>query len=263
MASKAERELTYARYLQSRLTELAGYSLECRHPPEPDIAATRANSVVAIEITEIHSNPLLRMTEAEQERTLRSAERIWRERSLPSVGVAVQWRPTRMPEKCPRDFPALLVDLVASHLPRAGNTIEINQHEAGRVLGSHSPVEHVFVRLSSTDVSEWGSGRHWTASWPAPDFYQRAIDRKNPKPCGYLARYDQRWLLLVHHGANPSSGFEVSENIEHVVFRSTFDQVFLMSLTPLTVRRLTIEQPVNRPSNDRSRQTPGDPQSAS
>jgi len=242
MTAKQERELAQAKLLQARCPILLERTLVPLSPPEPDIGAADAEAIIGIEITEIHGNPRLRMTEAEQDRIARSAGEQWRARSLPPVGVIVHWRPTRVGTKYDPSLSERLVALVASKVQPHFQFLRIPEAELLDLLGGNGPIQALSVYASDTGVTEWGSDRQWQASQPAMAFFQAEIDRKREKPAYYRRRYEERWLLLVREGGSPSSGFDLPQQLESATFTSPFDRIFLLDLTPYTLRELRVQR---------------------
>jgi hypothetical protein len=237
MKRKSDRELAYAVLLQERCDDLANFSLSRLEPPEPDVVAVRQGRSIGIEITEIHGNPKLRMTEAEQDRLLASAAKLWEDRKLPPVLVAVHWLPTGRSRKY-RDILEPLVSVVSERVREGQASFDVSEAELDAVLPNDHGIDRVFVDVINNGPTAWTSGARWEASTPGPDFYQKEIDRKAAKPQRYTRAYDAIWLLLVHHGAFPSSGFDVSNDLERARFKSPYHRLFLLSLTPAALREL-------------------------
>ena len=195
-SEKQERELATACLLRSCYRALKNFRFYSQPPPEPDVRAVRCRRRIGLEITEVHGNPRLRMTEAEQDRVLGKAQALWVEGARPNVGVVVTWRPTRSAAKYPLTLAPKLVELVAartaSNEPPTIMGVELDAH-----FGASGPIEAIHV-YHGARATEWGAQRSWEASPAGAATIQREITRKNPKRASYRRMYSETWLLLVH-----------------------------------------------------------------
>lgn len=238
-SGKQARERDAARLLRRCYRALKGYRFYSQPPPEPDIRAVRRCHRIGIEITEVHGNPKLRMTEAEQDRVLAASQKLWVAGARPMVGVIVSWRPTREARKYPDSLAGRLVEIVAARIP-SDEPLTITDAELDAQLGAGGPIEAVHV-YQGARATEWGAERSWEASPAGAAIIQREIARKDAKCANYQRSYAEKWLLLIH-SPRPASGFDVDASVLHTRYQSTFDRVLLLRMAPLRANRLTVRK---------------------
>jgi hypothetical protein len=246
---KAAEEVAFVRMLCENLADVGAFDTEPQNPPEPDVLVKASNDRIGVEVTEIHGNPRLRMIEGEQDKVLDRADHLWADRGLPPVGIWVHWSPTLLPRRLERELPQKLVEFIGSRLPAKPGSLEIDSPELTAALGDQC-IEHIFVYTDWETPSEWNWARRWQGGTVGAATIQREIDRKSPKPAQYRSAYAECWLLLVHPGGSPSSGFDLSPEILQAVFVSPFDRVYILSLIGPKVRRLQLATR-RRSSNER------------
>lgn len=244
MSNKKKRteELDLARSFQSHVPSLAGYGLDNADPPEPDIVATKAQASIGIELTQMRGLSLLSVREAERTRVLERASALVRERTGACTAVRVDWRPGTQFDKDHRESLAEeLAQFVARHLPADEGSVLFGP--LGIAAKKSDDPALLFVYILRADVvgeNEWVSDYNWPGSLAQPPFVQAHIARKDTKPAKYLGKYDERWLLLIHEGYKPSSGYGLSDDVRTTRFSSTYDRVFVYSLMPVVVIELII-----------------------
>jgi len=238
---KASLELSYVRLLCEQLDELSSANLTPLLPPEPDVLVESQSARIGIEVTEIHGNPRLRMVEGEHEQLLVRAQTEWQARGLPPVAVWVHWLPTHLARRLAKDLHAHLVEFLASRMPPRPASLELDGPEIRAAIGNNCGIEHIFLGTDWEEPTTFEQAHRWQGGVAGPSLIQREIDRKNPKPAKYVGSYSARWLLLVHHGGNPSSGFDIGTDIDGASFSTSFDRVYVLSLIGPRVRHLLLQ----------------------
>jgi hypothetical protein len=232
----------FATTFQSLLPELAGYLLAPAHPPEPDIVATGAGDSIGIELTHMRGIAALSVHESEKALVVRRACELVTHRTRASTAVRVDWAPGIVFTKENREaLSAKLAHFVEAHLPPDGTDLVFGPPFVAESDPSDPELSYVSIlREDAADESDWDGMDNWDGATAEPPFVQTHIDRKKSKPAKYLVRYTQRWLLLIHEGYKPSSGYELGATVRLAEFRSSFDRVFVLSLTPGAVTELHV-----------------------
>ncbi len=239
---KQIEELELAKSFQGLVPELAGHSLANADPPEPDIVATKAGTAIGIELTQMRGFSCLSVREAERARVLERASRLVRARTGASTAVRVDWElGTHFHKEHREALAEQLASFVERHMPADGSSVLLGPPGIAESESDDPRFPFAFVlRVDSVGENDWASDDNWSGSWAEPAFVQAHIARKDTKPANYRGRYQQRWLLLVHEGYKPSSGYDLSEDVRKARFRSAYDRVFVFSLVGGKVTELLL-----------------------
>ena len=173
---------------------------------------------------------------------LKHASELVHQRTGARTAVRVDWSPGVIFTKAARSVLAeKLAAFVASHLP--SDEADVLFGPPGVAPSSPSDPSFAFVyilRRDSADECDWETDFNWSGAVAEPPFVQAHIERKNAKPESYCGNYTQRWLLLIHEGFKPSSGYDLSPAIGMTEFVCSYDRAFIYTLVGGRVTELQI-----------------------
>lgn len=238
--SQREEELHHLTLLQQHCSELTDHVFTLQQPPDPDFCAEGPTGRIGIELTEFSGNLLVRREEGEQDGVIQRAQELYQATGLPDVHVVVNWRHEYRPSKRDRTLATFLTEMVSRNRPSmTGETVILDPTSEATTHLDHPAFERVWV-FGVDDPLPWTSIHRWSGRAAGPELVQREIDRKSAKPEGYRQSYTQRWLVIVHPGDKPSTGFDLGAEITSHEFTANFDCVLVFSLTPARVLRLRL-----------------------
>ena len=197
---------------------------------KPDCLLVTADTRIGLEHTSLfHHGPQVRAREANESLVAALAQRSAESRGCPPLLVFVDLSLNAAITK-PR-LKALadeLADLVLSHLPDAGECVEMGL-EWPRL--SLLPVELVTLRAARPGrirTGIWQPSRVGIVPFDFRDTLQREVSSKDGKVSTYLQRCDECWLLVVATGDVPSAFVDVNGGVQDAVFQFSFQRAFFL-----------------------------------
>lgn len=242
-SAQTDEELRWARRLLDSLPACRAWSIAAGSPPEPDVLATGQDVSVGIELREVIGFAELRRRESEADRVLTLACTILDSESSQRSELRVYFKPGWAPLKRDRGAHARsLASLVRAYMPANEGDTDVGEHSSTGLELDHSFVSYLSIlRVDSLPSSESAPLHFWWGAPASPELIQRNIDAKAAKRPLYRGSYSQIWLLLHSSGASPSSGFDVSPDLQEHRFASAFDRVFLLAGASSRLLELRLE----------------------
>lgn len=203
---------------------------EIEQSENPDFLIYTSQGILGIEHTELFQEDGKRTQQAQEsieDRLLQLAEEEYNK--IESTPVQVNWgfhQRFVLPNSERQIFAKKLAELVAFNITKhTERAFSLEQGEESLPEG----VSHIsFLRQDYKRKTNWFVLR---AGWSRDDTVERiqaVIYKKNQRYKDYRKRCSKAWLLIVADGFNPSSFFEVNEDIENHTFLASFDKVFFL-----------------------------------
>jgi len=201
---------------------------------EPDFLIHRPNSVLGIELTELHraTRPGTRpqqASEAMRSRVVARAQELWDQRELPSVKVSVFMNTNYEIQKSEVEKLALAILVLAiKNLPEPNSSKSEEYDWINREYFPEQLLKVSVRRLDAITRTHFSSpGATWVATLADSDI-KRALASKEPKYETYKMKCDEAWLVISADIGPMSTWFEYDVQKLSSSFNTQFDRLFLL-----------------------------------
>lgn len=206
-----------------------------RDAEAPDFIVECNDGTIGVEHTELFLDDspgvgsALRAKEGEWAKAVLNACRLYEERTLPAVDVAVFWLDHYpLTSKRRKEISREIADCVERALPMAEPTVTLEQTD---LSDSPLPEEIDAIRVAKfpeLTVNRWNYPRSGYVASLSVDQIRNAIAEKERRLEAYQSSCSQVWLVLVIEGLYASSLIEIAESVRTTSFITGFDRLLLM-----------------------------------
>ena len=245
--SKKDVEVAYLERFRHAMPDFPEGKVEPSE--EPDFLVWRHDSVLGIELTELHreTRPGASPQQARQsmrQRVINRAQEIYLANAQPDVRVTVFMHDDVHIERSEVEHLAnQICELAIRNLPSPNSSSEEFYEWTNRAYFP-DVVNNIRVhRLDAiTDTHFNTPGSTWVAPLAPPDI-ERALLSKNPKYPTYRKRCDEAWLLINADIGSMSTWFQFDSESLASTFETDFERVFLFRHFGSKLHELTVRKP--------------------
>lgn len=245
-ASKKEDEAFYLQRFQALLPSFPEGRIEPFE--EPDFLVFRSDSILGIELTELHRKTPVgaspqQAREAMRQRVIERAQEIYLAANHPVARVTVFIHEgTHVGRHEVEPLANQICDLAVRNLPERNSSGEEFYEWTNRAYFPEI-IDNIRVhRLDAiTETNFICPGATWVASLSRTDI-ERALEAKEPKYSAYRKSCNEAWLVINADVRSMSTWFQFDSAPLSETFKSSFDKVFVLrhfggKLYELDVRR--------------------------
>lgn len=245
-ASKKDIECFYLERFQALLPSFPKGKIE--HFEEPDFLVSRSDSILGVELTELHrktpagASPQ-QAREAMRQRVIERAQEIYLAENHPAARVTVfMHEGTHVGRLEVERLANQICDLAVRNLPERNSSSEEFYEWTNRAYFPEI-VNNIRVhRLDAITETHFNCpGATWVASLSRADI-DRALEAKEPKYSTYRKSCNEAWLVINADVRSMSTWFQFDSAPLSETFKTSFDRVFVLrhfggKLYELDVRR--------------------------
>lgn len=201
---------------------------------EPDFIIRSSRRSIGIELTSLYwETPQVGISQQAQEslrhRIIKTAERLYSARNLPSLQVSIHFSPNYTPNKKDVQRLASAIDgLISQRVPMVGNSYSEDYDWENR---NYFPEEinHICAwNLPNTEASFFSSPSAAFVPILESNDILRVLASKESKIPRYRQRCDEVWLIVNFDQGQLSTFFEHNEDVVEQIYSSDFDRIYLL-----------------------------------
>lgn len=206
---------------------------DIRPSEEPDFLARVGNSVIGIELTELHRQCApgaipQQATEAMKRRVIARAQEIYAAKAMPPIRCAVLMNDEHLSKADVEPLANAIVEIAVRNMPKRNSSAREEYMWTNR---DYFPERIHSVHVHRHDVVSYNHflcpGATWVGRLTAEDII-RAIAPKEPKYEKYREKCDEAWLVINADFEKMSTWFEFETTAVSRQFSSKFQRIFLV-----------------------------------